>query len=110
MYFTGDSHFNRSMRAFAKQAGLSLSDGGLAVCERKKIGGKVKKIQVGYSVLCDTEEEIFKFFQVNYVEPSKRVCIGTEGRLHSTGVKGGIHSYDNWYCSDDDESDDTSVD
>ena len=38
LYFTGDAYFNRSMRAFAKKAGLTLSDAGLAICERRRIG------------------------------------------------------------------------
>lgn len=84
LYFTGDSHFNRSMRAFAKQAGLSLSDSGLGICVRGKLGGKTERIKIGHSALCNSEEEIFELFGTKYIEPAYRICVGTEGRIHST--------------------------
>ena len=72
------------MRAFAKQAGLSLSDAGLGVCERVVMGDKIEKVKVGHSVICSSEREIFELLGTKYVEPTNRVCVGLDGRIHSS--------------------------
>uniref|UniRef100_A0A6U2NYI0 DNA polymerase n=2 Tax=Leptocylindrus danicus TaxID=163516 RepID=A0A6U2NYI0_9STRA len=105
LYFTGDAYFNRSMRAFAKKAGLTLSDAGLAICERRQMGGKSLKIHVGNSVLCEDEREIFNVMGVNFVEPTGRICVGTEGRLHGSYGGEGIPSLEVLMGEESEESD-----
>lgn len=87
LYFTGDSHFNRSIRAFAKNAGLTLTDAGLASCKREKVNGKVEKVKIDPSILCENEEELFEILGFPFVPPNERICVGTEGRLfHTTNI------------------------
>ena len=68
LYFTGSDHFNRSMRLYAKKQGMSMSDHGLTYVNRVN-GEKVSK---GKEIKCETEEEIFKLFGLDYKEPSER--------------------------------------
>ena len=86
MYFTGSAHFNRSLRAFCKRAGLTLSDAGLALCKRE--GGR--KVKVWESVVCEREEDVFDALGIEYVRPECRdvgVGVGWEGT--GGGGKGG---------------------
>jgi DNA polymerase/3'-5' exonuclease PolX len=72
-YFTGSAHFNRSLRAFCKRAGLTLSDAGLAMAARDK----GKKVKVWESVNCVEEEDIFRALGIGYVRPTFRdVVVG----------------------------------
>jgi len=71
LYFTGSAHFNRSLRAFCKRAGLTLSDAGLSLAWRRKGYGKVR---VGESVRCAEERDVFEALGIEYVAPEYREC------------------------------------
>ena len=71
VYFTGSSHFNRSLRLFAKQCGLTMGDGGVAACERNELGNRVS---TGVSVACRSEREVFDLLGVGYKGPRERNC------------------------------------
>lgn len=74
IYFSGDTHFNRSLRYFAKKAGLTLSDAGLSACVRRKTAQGWKRVQTDPSVRCRTEQDVFKALGINYVKPIFRAC------------------------------------
>jgi len=68
LYFTGSDHFNRSMRLYARKAGFSLSDHGIAYSKQIKSSESIK----GPYLKCETEEEIFQLFGMEYKEPHER--------------------------------------
>eukprot|EP00743_Colponemidia_sp_Colp-15_P010499 GILK01011569.1.p1 GENE.GILK01011569.1~~GILK01011569.1.p1 ORF type:complete len:1020 (-),score=203.03 GILK01011569.1:102-3161(-) len=70
LYFTGNDHFNRSMRLFAKKKGLSLSDHNLLQAVRVN----KEKIWEGMPIPCRTEEDIFAALGLEYVPPEERNC------------------------------------
>ena len=80
LYFTGSDHFNRSMRLYAKKLGWSLSDKGLSPAFRVKVKNDSSteykyqddKVWVGASLVCETEEDIFKALGLIYREPAMR--------------------------------------
>jgi DNA polymerase/3'-5' exonuclease PolX len=72
LYFTGSSHLNRSMRSYALKKGWSLSDHGLNEVLRTDTKGK--KLAIGPSVHCISEEEIFWALGLEYREPEDRNC------------------------------------
>jgi DNA polymerase/3'-5' exonuclease PolX len=72
LYFTGSSHLNRSMRLYAKKKGWSLSDHGL--CEVLRVDEKGSKTQVGPSLRCISEEEVFWALGLEYIEATDRNC------------------------------------
>ncbi|OQR81177.1 DNA polymerase lambda-like protein [Achlya hypogyna] len=63
LYFTGSDHFNRSMRAFAKQKGYSLTDRGLTKVARAK---GVEKLKQAPSLTCPDEKDVFIALQLPY--------------------------------------------
>ncbi|DBA04420.1 TPA: hypothetical protein N0F65_010016 [Lagenidium giganteum] len=71
LYFTGSDHFNRSMRLFARKKGWSLSDKYLKKVVRNK---GVGKIEVGESVVCYSEIDVFIALGVEYKDPIERNC------------------------------------
>ena len=83
MYFTGSAHFNRSMRSFCKRAGLTLTDAGLALVTRGRDG---KKLGVGKSVVCETEEQIMEAIGLKYVKPEFR-------EIRGAGEAGGVEEF-----------------
>jgi len=103
IYFTGDTHFNRSLRHFAKKAGLTLSDGGLSACTRRKTAQGWKRVQTDPSVRCQTEEDVFKALGLNYVEPIFRAC----HRLDKMKIRGGNRTWDNLIDMDESDLDDS---
>jgi len=56
LYFTGNAHFNRSMRLWARKKGYSLSDHSLVPVLRIKN----EKVSSGQNIPCYTEEDVFK--------------------------------------------------
>ena len=99
----GDTHFNRSLRHFAKKAGLTLSDGGLSACIRRKTAQGWKRVQTDPSVRCQTEEDVFKALGLNYVEPIFRAC----HRLDKMKIRGGNRTWDNLIDMDESDLDDS---
>jgi hypothetical protein len=85
-YFTGDAHFNRSLRAFCKRAGLTLSDGGLSLCGRRNGSRR----WVGRSVACDEEGDVFDALGIGHVRPEFR-----DGRK-GAGAGGGEEQRGYW--------------
>ena len=67
LYFTGSKAFNASMRGYAHQQGLRLNEHGL----RKLVNNKPEKDYLELNLL--SEDEIFHYLQLHYVEPIKRV-------------------------------------
>ncbi|OQS04583.1 DNA polymerase lambda [Thraustotheca clavata] len=63
LYFTGSDHFNRSMRAYAKQKGYSLTDRGLTKVARAK---GIKKLKQASSLICPDEMDVFIALQLPY--------------------------------------------
>ncbi|CAM9611406.1 unnamed protein product [Ectocarpus sp. 12 AP-2014] len=68
LYFTGSSHFNRSMRSFAKIKGLKLSDKGL--CRVNTVNGEEVHRFPSYS--CLREEDVFTALGLEWREPKDR--------------------------------------
>lgn len=68
LYFTGSDYFNRSMRYYAHQKGLSLSDKSL----RHVIRVSKQKVHEGKEIICRTEKEIFDALGLEYKEPHER--------------------------------------
>eukprot|EP01138_Halocafeteria_seosinensis_P008207 gb/GECG01008388.1/.p1 GENE.gb/GECG01008388.1/~~gb/GECG01008388.1/.p1 ORF type:complete len:735 (+),score=87.48 gb/GECG01008388.1/:1-2205(+) len=67
---SGSDHFNRSMRAYAKRCGLTLTDSGLHACERFK----GEKWWTGNTLICHSEKEIFDALRLPYKTPEERNC------------------------------------
>lgn len=65
LYFTGSYNFNIYMRKIALQKGLSLSEYGFK-------DTKDTKNIIDTSNIINSEEDIFKYLDMTYVEPSKR--------------------------------------
>lgn len=63
LYFTGSGQFNRNMRQIAKKMGYKLNEYGLY----KKTKKGLKKIKI------NSEEDIFKKLDMEYVEPKERI-------------------------------------
>ena len=73
LYFTGDAHFNRSMRAYVKRCGMTLTDAGMAKCVRGTMSnGKKGRLSVGRSARCRNEQQIFDILGLPYVRPEFR--------------------------------------
>lgn len=68
MHFTGSATFNRSIRLFAKNKGLKLTDEGLFPAFRN--GSET--VCGGSLIECLTEEDIFKLFDMEYKPPEER--------------------------------------
>ncbi|OMJ80130.1 hypothetical protein SteCoe_19671 [Stentor coeruleus] len=68
MHFTGSANFNRSIRLFAKNKGLKLTDEGLFPAIRSH----GETICGGNLVECYTEEDIFRLFDMPYKPPEQR--------------------------------------
>ena len=77
LYFTGSDHFNRSMRYYAKQKQLSLSDQGLKPVITSK-GRKREKVWTGECIQLPKHEHsergVFKLLGLRYVPPTERGC------------------------------------
>jgi hypothetical protein len=91
MYFTGSGHFNRSMRALAKQNGWRLSDKGLRKIIRDPQNSN-KVLHEGPRIKCRTEHDIFKVMGLDYVEPSQRngganVTLASRGEEDDQGMQ-----------------------
>ena len=70
LYFTGSDYFNRSMRHYAKQKGLTLSQHCLARAVRTDHGKT--KAHVGLPLRCETELAVFQALGLDYVAPMSR--------------------------------------
>ena len=64
LYFTGSGEFNKNMRTYAIKNGYTLNEYGLY--KQIKINNKKVKIKT------NSEEDIFKSLNLNYVEPQFR--------------------------------------
>ncbi|KAG0304313.1 hypothetical protein BGZ98_005670 [Dissophora globulifera] len=72
IYFTGNDICNRSMRLFASNRGMRLSDKGLF---EGVIRSKARKrVNEGRWVAGRTEREIFDYLKIPYLEPYEREC------------------------------------
>ncbi|ORY79353.1 hypothetical protein BCR35DRAFT_304784 [Leucosporidium creatinivorum] len=72
IYFTGDDHFNRSMRLKARHLGYRLNQRGLYKDVTRGRDGT--KLTEGSKVLCKTEKDIFKLLSVPWRPPEQRRC------------------------------------
>lgn len=81
------------MRACAKRPGLTLTDTGLARCERRRVGAqkKVTKVAVRASVTLRNEWDLFGLFGIGYVPPRYRICADNDDG-GSAGGGGGAPS------------------
>lgn len=74
LYFTGSAYFNRSMRYYADNTGLTLSDTGIArVTARDKRRG-IRQARAKERHL-RTERDIFEFMGIPWKEPWERNCV-----------------------------------
>ena len=64
LYFTGSGEFNLNMRAFAKKKGYTINEYGIYKLVNGKKGDKVD---------IQSEEDIFKILDLEYVEPHNRI-------------------------------------
>lgn len=62
LYFTGSGEFNLNMRAYAKKKGYTINEYGIY-----KLEDKTNKLEI------NSEEDIFKILDLQYVEPCDRV-------------------------------------
>jgi DNA polymerase/3'-5' exonuclease PolX len=78
LYFTGSYNFNIQMRKIALKRGLSLSEYGFKEANGGKAANGGKEAKAGKVGIIDTEdiihseEDIFKYLEMDYVEPHKR--------------------------------------
>ena len=70
LYFTGSYSFNISMRKIALKKGLSLSEYGFKDVSSANAANAKNIIDTTYII--HSEEDIFKYLDMPYVEPSKR--------------------------------------
>ena len=70
LYFTGSYSFNISMRKIALKKGLSLSEYGFKDTNAANAANAKNIIDTTYII--HSEEDIFKYLDMPYVEPSKR--------------------------------------
>ena len=66
LYFTGSKIFNTIMRSQALTMGLTMNEHGLYKMENKK---KLEKVQHNF----ESEQDIFKFLNMEYREPCERI-------------------------------------
>jgi len=66
LYFTGSKDFNKAMRLYVLSKQLTLNEHGLYILKNKTKGDKIKEI-------LKTEEEIFNYLKLKYIEPEKRI-------------------------------------
>ena len=64
LYFTGSDKFNIEMRKKALQLGYSLNEHTLKFLNSSKNKNKIPDME--------TEEDVFKFLDMSYLEPNKR--------------------------------------
>lgn len=64
LYFTGSYAFNIYMRRIALQKGLSLSEYGFK--------NNTTKLLINTEDVIHSEEDIFKYLDISYVQPNKR--------------------------------------
>jgi DNA polymerase lambda len=69
LYFTGSGNYYRSMRELAQSLGYTLSDEGLAPIDRTEHN---KGYPLGKVMPCYTEEDIFKYFGLQWKDPTER--------------------------------------
>ncbi|XP_002734013.2 DNA polymerase lambda-like [Saccoglossus kowalevskii] len=69
MYFTGSSHFNRSMRALAGKKGMSLNEHAMKSGVIRK---GHEKISEGVSIPVKSEEDVFRILGLEYRTPKER--------------------------------------
>ena len=71
-YFTGSGGFNVKMRKLAIAMGYSLNEYSITVKKTKKqVDKKIVLDKIGKSSF-ETEQDIFKFLEIDYVEPWDR--------------------------------------
>mmetsp|Transcript_6251 Transcript_6251/g.11591 ORF Transcript_6251/g.11591 Transcript_6251/m.11591 type:complete len:598 (+) Transcript_6251:130-1923(+) len=76
IYFTGNDHFNRSLRHYCRKNGFSLSDDGLSrVVSRSVFNEDVKQL---LDTGCRTEQDVFRVLGFPYKRPSERNCVSPE--------------------------------
>lgn len=74
LYFTGSSHFNRSMRLWARKNGFSLSEKTLQkrfFMSRRYSGSKEDDI-LGECIPIKTEKDVFEALGLSYIPPNQR--------------------------------------
>jgi DNA polymerase lambda len=69
MYFTGSTHFNRSMRNLARRLNMSLNEHELCAGVVRRNGEKVSR---GTPLLTPTEESVFNHLGLTYRPPDER--------------------------------------
>ena len=74
LYFTGSKDFNTGIRSHVKKFGLTLNEHGLSFIDKD---GKVLLDEKGkrkmVKKIMKTEEDIFEFLKIKYIEPKDRI-------------------------------------
>jgi DNA polymerase (family 10) len=101
-YFTGSKEHNIALRARAlRLKGLSLNEYGFSPAAEKEKSAK----ELGSSVVCKTEEEIYRALDLEYVEPELREDMGEieaaeTGKLprliEKENLRGTFHCHSTW--------------
>ncbi|GBG31176.1 DNA polymerase lambda [Hondaea fermentalgiana] len=73
LYFTGNDHFNRSMRNFAKRKGWSMSDEGIFSAQRQR-SERIAKASRPVDTHFRTEKDVFDWLGFPYKHPTERNC------------------------------------
>ncbi|KAJ7123756.1 hypothetical protein C8R44DRAFT_620870 [Mycena epipterygia] len=73
LYYTGDDIFNRAIRFKAGKMHYSLNQKGLWAGVVRDPRDRTKKLNTGYLVASETEEEIFRMLDVPFQQPHERV-------------------------------------
>ncbi|GAA5949248.1 hypothetical protein JCM3765_003343 [Sporobolomyces pararoseus] len=71
IYFTGNDHFNRSLRLKARHMGYSLNQKCLSKCILRGKGGE--KLTEGTRIEVKSEKDIFRILGVPYKRPEERI-------------------------------------
>jgi len=79
LYFTGSDMFNVAFRQRALQKGYTLNEHSMAPCGDASVPTPLSRGNVPAPPPFHTEQDIFRFLSLQYVEPSKRV----EGALRT---------------------------
>lgn len=72
LYFTGSGDFNKNMRTYALKKGYTINEYGIyKLKDQTDKNGKKKKVK-GLKLKAITEEDIFNFLDLDYIEPEYR--------------------------------------
>ena len=101
-YFTGSKEHNIALRARAlRLKNLSLNEYGFSPAKEKEKSAK----ELGSSIKCKTEEDLYRALELDYVEPELREDMGEIGAAEAgelpklielSNLRGTFHNHSTW--------------